>query len=148
MDRRCVERLEDSLVYHIEKHQRTGEELSRSLVHQHGTHCPTTLKTAALLLSCLNDHFCFSKYYHIECINDVWMLMRYKKFTFIFRLHYGKTIAYFKRLIRLVFVMKGLFKSINWNNFLNIFYIRKKLITWDYIHISLQTHWPVVRFIQ
>ena len=26
--------------------QLMGEELSRSLVHQHGTHCPTTLKTA------------------------------------------------------------------------------------------------------
>ena len=29
------------------RRQRMGEELSRSLVHQHGTHCPTTLKTAA-----------------------------------------------------------------------------------------------------
>ena len=32
-----------------------GEELFRSLVHQHGTHYPTTLKTSDLLLSCLND---------------------------------------------------------------------------------------------
>ena len=52
----CVQRLEDSLMYHIQRRQRMGEELSRSLVHQHGTHCPTTLKTAALLLSCLSDH--------------------------------------------------------------------------------------------
>ena len=34
----------------------TAEELSRSLAHQHGTHYPTTLKTAALLLLCLDDH--------------------------------------------------------------------------------------------
>ena len=36
--------------------QRTTEELYRSLVHQHGTHYPTTLKTSDLLLSCLNGH--------------------------------------------------------------------------------------------
>ena len=50
-----VQRLEDSLMYHIQRH-RMGEELSRSLVHQHETNCSTILKTAVLLLSCLNDH--------------------------------------------------------------------------------------------
>ena len=46
-DSRCVQRLEDSLMYHIQRRQRIGEELSRSLVDQHGTHCQTILKTAA-----------------------------------------------------------------------------------------------------
>ena len=32
-----------------------GRRASRSLVHQHGTHFPTTLETSDLLLSCLND---------------------------------------------------------------------------------------------
>ena len=37
------------------KGQYTGEGLSHTLVNQHGTRCPTTLKTAASLLSCIND---------------------------------------------------------------------------------------------
>ena len=52
----CVQRLEDSLMYNIQRRQRMKEELSRSLVHQRETHCPTTLKTTAWLLSCLSDH--------------------------------------------------------------------------------------------
>ena len=43
----CVQRLEDSLMQHIQRRQPMGEERSRTLVHQHGTHCPATLKTAA-----------------------------------------------------------------------------------------------------
>ena len=50
----CVQRLEDSLLYQIQRRQRMGEELSRSLVQQHETHCPTTSNTAAWLLSCFN----------------------------------------------------------------------------------------------
>ena len=39
----------------MKSYQRMGEGLSHILVHQHVTHCPTTLKTAARPLSCLND---------------------------------------------------------------------------------------------
>ena len=56
MDSRCVQRRGQLDVPHPKDVTVLGEELSRSLVLQHGTHCPTTLKTAALLMSCLNDH--------------------------------------------------------------------------------------------
>ena len=68
--------------------QHTGKGLSHMLVHQHGTHCPTTLKIAACLLSCLNKHerHLFSEYKHTKCIRDVCMIVCY--INLYFHLHY------------------------------------------------------------
>ena len=52
--------------------------------------------------------FCFSKYQHIECIRGVCMLVRYINL----HLNYCKSGCVLQRLIRLVFVLIGFFKSI------------------------------------
>ena len=126
-----------------------AEGLSRSLVHQHGTHCPTTLKTAAWLLSCLNDHyrhFVFKVLAHRIRSRCLHVSAQYQfTFTFSFTLHYANNGCVLQRLIRLVFVLIGLFKSIKrWEQFLNYNLYKKKSITCDYIPIFDQSLWPVV----
>ena len=117
-----------------------GEEHSRSLVHQHGAHCPAILKTATWFLSCLNDHkdiFIFKVLAHRVRSRCLHVSAPYK-FTFKFTLHYGKNGCVLQRLIRLVFVLIGLFRSIKqWDQFHNYTLYKKKVN-----HLRLHTNFP------
>ena len=63
----CVQRLTNDLMLHIQRHQRMGEELSHSLVHQHWNYLPNYLKYCSLTLVMFKRSlktFCFKVLVH------------------------------------------------------------------------------------